>query len=112
MTRFLLRRLLHAGILIFVVLTASFFIIKLSPGDPLTRYYSPGIDPAAMDLVRRQMGLEDALPVQYAKTMRSFLVGNFGMSTSEYRPVSEILAEAIPRTLILTGTALLIQVLL
>ena len=112
MIRFLLRRLLHAGILIFVVLTASFFIIKLSPGDPLTRYYSPAIDPAAMDLVRRQLGLEDALPVQYLKTMRSFLVGNFGMSTSEYRPVSAILAEAIPRTLILTGTALLIQVLL
>jgi len=112
MIRFLLRRLLHAGILIFVVLTASFFIIKLSPGDPLTRYYSPGIDPGAMDLVRRQMGLEDPLPIQYVKTMRSFLTGNFGMSTSELRPVSAILSDAIPRTLLLAGTALLIQVLL
>jgi peptide/nickel transport system permease protein len=93
MVRFLLRRTIHAGILIFVTFTASFFIIHLAPGDPLTRYYSPDIDPGAMDTVRRQFGLDDPL-------------------LSSHRPVSDIIGQAIPRTIQLTGIALLLQVML
>jgi peptide/nickel transport system permease protein len=112
MIRFLLRRTIHAGILIFVTLTASFFITRLAPGDPLTRYYSPDIDPGAMDTVRRQLGLDEPLPVQFAKTLGSYARGDFGLSLSSHRPVSDIVGEAIPRTIQLTGLALLLQVML
>ncbi len=112
MIRFLLRRTIHAGILIFVTFTASFFIIHLAPGDPLTRYYSPDIDPGAMDTVRRQLGLDAPLPVQFAKTLGSYGRGDFGLSLSSHRPVSDIIGEVIPRTIQLTGLALLLQVVL
>lgn len=112
MIRFFLRRVVHAVILVFVTLTATFFIIRLSPGDPLSRYYSPEIDPRVMTSVRNQLGLDQPLPVQYAKTMRSFVCGDFGTSIAEHRPVSDILRETIPRTLLLTTAALLLQVLL
>ncbi|UCG52360.1 MAG: ABC transporter permease [Candidatus Latescibacterota bacterium] len=108
----MLRRILHAGILVFVILTATFFVIRLAPGDPLNRYFSPDIDPQAMDAVRNQLGLDEPLPIQYAKTLGSFVRGDFGMSITEHRPVSDILKEAIPRTLLLTVAALLLQILL
>jgi peptide/nickel transport system permease protein len=104
--------LVHAGILVFVTLTATFFVIKLSPGDPLSRYYSPEIDPEVMAAVRHQLGLDRPLPVQYARTLWSYLRGDFGVSISSHRPVSDILGQAIPRTLLLTASALALQVIL
>ena len=112
MIRFLLRRVVHAGILIFVTLTATFFIIRLAPGDPLTRYYDPEIDPQVMETVRHQLGLDEPLPLQYVKTISSFVRGDFGVSLSSHRPVSQMLRETIPRTIQLTGLALLLQVFL
>jgi len=110
MIRFLTRRLLHALILLFVTLTVTFFVIHLAPGDPFTRYFSPEIDPAAMDAVRRNLGLDEPLHVQYAKTIASYLRGDYGVSIASRRPVSEILAETIPRTLLLTVAALILQI--
>jgi peptide/nickel transport system permease protein len=104
--------MIHAGILVFVTLTATFIVIRLAPGDPLARYYNPEIDPRVMDTVRGQLGLDDPLPVQYIKTIASFARGNFGVSLSSHRRVSDMLGEAIPRTIQLTGLALLFQILM
>lgn len=112
MIRFLLRRTLHAVALVFVTLTATFLFIHLAPGDPASRYYNPDIDPAVVTTVRRQLGLDRPLAVQYVKTLGSFASGNFGVSLRQHRPVSQLLAEAIPRTLQLAGLALLAQILI
>ena len=112
MIRFLLRRLLHASMLVFITLTVTFFVLKIAPGDPLSRYYSPDIDPQVMADVRRQLGLDRPLIVQYARTAWSYLCGDFGVSISSHRPVSAILGETIPRTLALTLCALALQIVL
>ena len=112
MIPFFLRRVAHAVILLFVTLTATFFVIHLAPGDPLDRYFSPDVDPRVMDTVRGQLGLDAPLPVQYVKTVTSFLRGDFGVSITRHQPVSTILGETIPRTLQLTGLALLLQIAL
>ncbi len=112
MIRFFLRRVFHAGILVFVTLTATFFIIHLAPGDPLSRYYSPGIDPQAMTTIRHQLGIDRPLPVQYARTLWNYARGDFGFSIAAHRPVSDVLGETIPRTLMLTVSALVLQITL
>ncbi len=112
MIRFLFRRLLHASILVFVTLTITFFVVRLAPGDPLSRYYSPGIDPRVMADVRHQLGLDRPVLVQYAKTMWSYARGDFGVSISSHRPVSAVLGETIPRTLALTLSAMGLQIVL
>lgn len=112
MIRFFSRRLIHAAILLFVTLTVTFFVIHLAPGDPLSRYYSPEIDPRMMDAVRQNLGLDEPLHVQYVKTIASYLRGDFGVSIASNRPVSEVLSEAIPRTLLLTVAALFLQIAL
>ncbi len=112
MVRFIVRRLFHAALLVFITISATFFILRLASGDPLNRYYSPDIDPRVMVSVRNQLGLDKPLPVQYARWIRSFLQGDFGMSIAEHRPVADMLKESIPRTLQLTFFALLAELVL
>lgn len=111
MIRFLLRRIVHATTLLLVTLTVTFLIIHLAPGDPTNLYYSPDVDPRALDTVRRQLGLDDPLPVQYVKTLFSFVRGEFGVSIHSRRQVSDVLRETIPRTLLLTTIALALQII-
>jgi peptide/nickel transport system permease protein len=110
-TRFVIRRIFYAIILVLVTIAATFFAVHLAPGDPLSRYYDPGIDPAAMARVRVQLGLDRPLHVQFGQWLWSFVRGDFGMSIAANRPVSEILRETIPRTLRLTVVAFLVQLL-
>ncbi|NIO00914.1 MAG: ABC transporter permease subunit [Candidatus Latescibacteria bacterium] len=112
MVLFLIRRTLYATLLVFITITATFFILRFAPGDPLNRYFSPDIDPRVMVSVRDQLGLDRPLPVQYIQWVWSFVRGDFGVSISEHRPVSAMLWEAIPRTLQLTVLALIIEVIL
>jgi peptide/nickel transport system permease protein len=109
--KFVLRRVAHAVVLVFVTIAATFFVIHLAPGDPLSRYYSPDVDPDAMQQVRVQLGLDDPVHVQFGRWLWSFVRGDFGMSLSEHRPVGDILRETIPRTLQLTVIAFVVQLL-
>lgn len=112
MARFILRRAIHAVFLVVFTITATFFALQLAPGEPLSHYYSPEIDPHAMDRVRHSLGLDQPVHVQYLRWAGSVLRGDFGMSLSQQRPVSDILGETIPRTLELTVLAFLVQILI
>jgi peptide/nickel transport system permease protein len=112
MVTYIARRMFHAALLVFITITATFFILHFAPGDPLNRYFSPGIDPQVMGAVRERLGLDQSLPVQYARWIVSFLRGDYGISIAEHRPVAELLKEAIPRTLQLTVLALAVEIVL
>lgn len=112
MTGFLARRLLQSLLLLVIVLTITFTLLQLAPGDPLSRYYDPEMSPETLDLIRHNLGLDRSVPEQYLRWMGSFLRGDFGMSLRYRRPVADLLAEAIPPTLLLTGSALLIHIVL
>lgn len=112
MIRFLLFRILYSLVLVLLVLSLTFLVAKLAPGDPLSQYYSPQIDPQFAQRARHQLGLDQPLYVQYVRWLGSFLAGDFGYSHIEHRPVRSILGERVPRTLELTLLALSIQVVL
>ncbi len=97
---YILKRLLIAVPLIFGVLTLTFFIIRLAPGDPAAFFIQPGISPNVAEQIRAQYGLNDPLPVQYFKWLASVLQGDFGRSFSRsQQPVFDVIAEALPITL-------------
>jgi peptide/nickel transport system permease protein len=112
MARFILRRAVHAVVLVFITVTATYFVLQLAPGDPLTRYFSPDIDPDSMARVRHQLGLDAPAHVQFLRWLGSAVQGDFGVSLVQHRPVSDILRETIPRTLQLTVLAFLVQLLI
>jgi peptide/nickel transport system permease protein len=106
--RYVIRRVLVAVPLLWGLATATFFVVRSAPGDPLAMYYSPDIDPSVMQTVREQFGLDRPLHVQYLKWLAALFRGQLGISFSQHRPVADVLAEAIPNTLLLTVLSLLL----
>jgi peptide/nickel transport system permease protein len=108
MGAFILRRLLGAIPLLIGIATIIFFVLRLAPGDPTTFYFNPNIPPDVIEQLRRNLGLDQPLHIQYVRWMTSFFTGDFGYSFAQSRPVRDILLEALPNTLMLTGTALVL----
>ena len=104
---YILKRRLIAVPLIFGVLTLTFFIIRLAPGDPAAFFIQPGISPNVAEQIRAQYGLNDPLPVQYFKWLANVIQGDFGRSFSRaQQPVFDVIAEALPITVTIAGLTL------
>jgi peptide/nickel transport system permease protein len=108
MGAFVVRRLLGAIPLLIGIATIIFFVLRLAPGDPTTFYFNPNIPPDVIEQLRRNLGLDQPLHIQYVRWLTSFFTGDFGYSFAQSRPVRDILLEALPNTLMLTGTALVL----
>jgi peptide/nickel transport system permease protein len=102
---YLVRRLAWSIPLVLGVATGVFFLLHLAPGDPAAYYTGPGVSASAMEQVRRNMGLDQPLPVQYVRWMGSMARGDFGVSLARNQPVRDVVLQALPNTLILTLTA-------
>jgi peptide/nickel transport system permease protein len=112
MGRWFAGRLAQSILLVWIVLTITFFILHLAPGDPMNRYFDPDMSPDTVEMMRRQLGLDRSVGEQYIRWIGSFARGDFGMSLRYARPVSDLLAEAIPNTLRLTVAALVVYIIL
>ena len=112
MTVWLVRRVFASLAIIVAVVTLVFILIHLAPGEPFTGQDDGALDPAVRAQLRRDFGLDRPILVQYRDYLVQLAQGNLGYSFSHARPVRDVLAEAIPFTLLLGGTALLIDFLL
>jgi peptide/nickel transport system permease protein len=109
MFSYVLRRILGAIPLIFGVLTLTFFIIRLAPGDPASFFIQPGVSPKVAEQMREQYGLNDPLIVQYFKWLGNILQGDFGRSFSRHQPVFDVILEAVPITISLALIGITMQ---
>lgn len=112
MTAWLVRRIAASIAIVFAVVTLTFVLIHLAPGDPFVPRGDQTLDPDVIAELRRQFRLDDPIRVQYLAYLGQLARGNFGESFSLHRPVRDVLAETIPNTLILTAAALLLDFLL
>ncbi len=112
MLRYLVRRCLVLIPLVLGIATVVFFVLNTAPGDPVARYTAPGVSPEALEQIRTQMGLDEPLHLRYVQWMGSMFQGDFGHSLARGRPVSEVIGEALPNTLVLSGSALFLGFLL
>lgn len=111
MGKYVLKRLVQIVITLFIFQTLLFVILTAMPGDVTNRMFgNPDIPPEAIEKAKEKLGLNDPILVQYGRWWRNFITGDLGVSFSEYpRPVIDIIAERVPRTLTLFLTAALIQ---
>ena len=112
MRRFVLRRILFALPLLLAVATLLFGLVELAPGDPVDVLAPPGMREEIRDQVRANYGLDQPMPVRYVRWIGSFLRGDLGFSYSRDQPVAAVLAQVLPNTLLLTGTALVLAFVL
>lgn len=110
---FLLRRLAAAALLVPALLTAVFFLVHLAPGDPVDLHLDPDMGDVQREQVRARLGLDAPLGVRYGRWLGGVLLhGDLGRSLQYHRPVSAMLAEAVPNTLLLTLSAYAVHLLL
>jgi len=110
--RFGVRRLRRLLVSLWVLVTASFAMIHLIPGDPVRGALGP---PAPADLVearRHALGLDDPLVVQYLHYLKGLVTGDLGTSLASQLPVSGVVAQRLPATLSLAVLAFLAAVAL
>jgi peptide/nickel transport system permease protein len=106
--RFLAGRLAQAAIVVFLVTTVSFVLIHLAPGDPIaTALNRPGVTEAVRQQYREDFGLDRPLGEQYLRWLSNAARGDLGWSISFRRPVRDVIADALPRTLLLVGLAIM-----
>lgn len=101
--KYILKRILQTIPLLIIVSLISFFIIRLSPVDPLAELkLNPSISPVTVEKEKKRLGLDKPIIVQYGKWAFSFVKGDLGV-TSTGEKVSQKLKERIPNTLLLTS---------
>ena len=102
-------RLAQAVVVVAIVTTIVFVLIHLAPGDPFTSAMdNPNVTEAVRARWRAMYGLDQPLWIQYVRYLANVARGNFGWSFSMHRPVLNVLKDALPNTLLLTGTALVL----
>lgn len=109
MRRWLAYRLLHALATIAIAVVIVFFIVRLVPGDPLSRLTGDRpISMAERTKLERLYGLDQPVLTQFGTFLRALAHGDLGVSIAYGRPVTALIAERLPATLLLTSTALLL----
>ena len=101
-------RLLQAVLVILTVALLIFLMMRVVPGNPVTTMMGEHADTATIERMTAELGLDQPLPVQFARYIGGALRGNFGTSYSLGKPVSTLMKAAFLNTLKLTGLAALI----
>ncbi len=109
MKRYLVRRLLLAIPVVIGVSMVVFMVLHLSPGDPAEIMLGSAATKEDLAHLRADLGLNEPLPVQYARWMGHVVRGDLGRSLWMRRPVLPDVLDRFRATLVLTGTALLIS---
>ena len=112
--RFAIRRLGRLLVSLWVLVTASFLMIHLIPGDAVRAALGPTAPPDLVASKRAEMGLDDPILLQYWHYLQNLVTGDLGTSMVSNLPVADIVAQRLPATLALAllafATAVLVAV--
>lgn len=98
--------------MVLLLLTLVFYVIRIMPGDPALLHFERRVDPVALAIFRRRLGLDLPIHIQYINYLAGLLVGNFGLSMQDFSPISAHLYVRFPATLELAIYSMLFAVLL
>src|SRR5438105_15616721 len=98
MRGYLLSRLAQTALVVFLSLSAVFFMVRLS-GDPVTLFMPMDIQAKDVNEFRERLGFNDPLGVQYARFIGGAVRGNFGESLRYRRDALGLVLERLPATL-------------
>ena len=110
--RFAARRAGRLVVSLWVLVTASFLMIHLIPGDPVRASLGPTAPATLVAARRASLGLDDPLPVQYLHHLRGLFTGDLGRSLTTQLPVSQVIGQRLPSTVQLAVLAFLATLVL
>jgi len=107
---YLLRRLLHIIPALVGLSVLIFLLSRVVPGDPARLALGPDATPEQVEQLRREMGLDQPLGIQYARYVGGLFRGDFGFSLRTRRNVAQDIREFLPATVELTTVAMIFAV--
>ncbi|HEY8448569.1 MAG TPA: ABC transporter permease [Thermomicrobiales bacterium] len=105
MTEYVVRRLIHSVFIVWGCATLVFFLLRMVPGDPVVRMLGPEYTPEAAEALRRKLGLDEPIYVQYARWFGNVLTGDLGASVASGETVTGAIKSGLPKTLSITLVA-------
>jgi peptide/nickel transport system permease protein len=110
--RYFLSRIIWLPVVLWAVVTLTFLVLRLAPGDPLDVIAARAIDATELERVRQEWGLDQPLWQQYLTFLGSLLRGDLGIAFSSGVPVTRLLLERIPPTIELAVAAMIISTII
>ncbi len=108
--KILLRRIFASLLVLFLLITFLFFLLRISPGEPYQKFVSPELSPKLASLVKNSFDLNGPLIDQYKSFVINLCRGNFGISYTYRIPVTEVIARYLPFTIIFSLLSFIIQI--
>src|SRR5882762_3179521 len=113
MSKYLLRRLLIVVPVLAGISLVLFTILAMAPGDPFEELATnPNVPPEVRANLRTQFGLDDPIPVRYARWFTSMLRGDWGFSFVSRVDVDTLIRQRLPTTLFVLGSAQVLAILI
>ena len=112
LARYIVRRLIGMVIVVLLVLTIAFVIVRLAPGDPAALLLGPDATPADAEALREKLGLNRSIVVQYLSFMFNAVRGDLGTSIFFNQPVTQVLADRAEPTAFLALFSLIFAVVI
>lgn len=100
--KYVVKKLIALIITLFAVSVLAFFAFQIISGDPTTKMLGTEATPEAIAALRAELGLDRNVVIRYLDWLFSFLQGDFGMSYNYRMPVSQMLADKLPISVLLT----------
>ena len=109
--RYMLRRLVYGVAVLLLIAVMNFLLIRAAPGDPATVMAgeSGAADEVFLKQLRERFDLDKPLPMQLATYLGKLVRLDFGLSYRQQQPVLDLIADRLPATLLLTGSAFLLS---
>ena len=111
MVNFIVRRILQTIPVLFGVIVITFILMYMVPGDPVVSMVGERYDEETIHKLRKELHLDDSLPMQFVHYVSNVLRGDFGKSFITGGPVSEELLIKFPNTLILAVASMIIAII-
>ena len=106
--RFIVRRLGTSVLVLFLVAVVAFSLIYIVPGDPARILLGPRASPENVEALRVSMGFDRPILTQFFEFISGIFQGDFGTSLAAKRPSVDLVMEALPATLLLASSALIV----
>ncbi len=111
LTKVLFKRVSTSLVVLFLLITFVFFLLRISPGDPSQKFISPRLSPELVKKVKESFDLNSPLLYQYKAFVINLAQGDLGISYNYRMPVVSVIEEYLPFTLIFASLSFIIQIL-
>lgn len=109
--KLLIKRIISSIIILFLLITFLFFLVRIAPGDPSQKFLSPNLSPQLAQQVKESFHLDSPITSQYISFLKNLVRGDLGISYDYRMPVSSVVWQYLKFTLVFASISFVIQII-